>query len=128
MPEPLSVTVVPPKWPAPAMAGFCTPRIAATTASLGSQSILENGRLTPRSWTQSQGKTPRFFALDLAERFLLAAMRTVTASFPSGPMRKAALLRPRALPFTAAARSASYLPRSGARRDRLAPCELPKQR
>jgi 6-phosphogluconolactonase len=32
-----------------------------------------NGRLTPRHWTQSQGKTPRFFALDPAERFLFAA-------------------------------------------------------
>jgi 6-phosphogluconolactonase (cycloisomerase 2 family) len=32
-----------------------------------------NGRLTPRGWMQSQGKTPRFFALDPAERFLFAA-------------------------------------------------------
>jgi 6-phosphogluconolactonase (cycloisomerase 2 family) len=32
-----------------------------------------NGRLTPRSWTQSQGKTPRFFALDPTGHLLFAA-------------------------------------------------------
>jgi 6-phosphogluconolactonase len=32
-----------------------------------------NGRLTPRNWTQSQGRTPRFFALDPAGRFVFAA-------------------------------------------------------
>jgi 6-phosphogluconolactonase len=32
-----------------------------------------NGRLTPRGWTQSQGKTPRFFALDPTEHYLFAA-------------------------------------------------------
>jgi 6-phosphogluconolactonase len=31
------------------------------------------GRLTPRGWTDSQGKTPRFFALDPAGRFLFVA-------------------------------------------------------
>jgi 6-phosphogluconolactonase (cycloisomerase 2 family) len=31
------------------------------------------GRLTSRSWTDTQGKTPRFFALDPAGRFLLVA-------------------------------------------------------
>jgi 6-phosphogluconolactonase len=32
-----------------------------------------NGRLTPRGWTDSQGKTPRFFALEPAGRFLFVA-------------------------------------------------------
>jgi 6-phosphogluconolactonase len=31
------------------------------------------GHLTPRGWTDSQGKTPRFFALDPAGRFLFVA-------------------------------------------------------
>lgn len=31
------------------------------------------GRLTPRSWTESRGRTPRFFALDPTGRFLFAA-------------------------------------------------------
>jgi 6-phosphogluconolactonase len=31
------------------------------------------GRLTPHGWTDSQGKTPRFFALDPAGRFLFVA-------------------------------------------------------
>jgi 6-phosphogluconolactonase (cycloisomerase 2 family) len=31
------------------------------------------GRLAPRSWTDAQGKTPRFFALDPAGRFLFVA-------------------------------------------------------
>lgn len=31
------------------------------------------GRLTPRGWTDTQGKTPRFFALDPAGRFLFVA-------------------------------------------------------
>jgi 6-phosphogluconolactonase len=31
------------------------------------------GRLTPRSWMQSQGKTPRFFALDPSGQLLFAA-------------------------------------------------------
>jgi 6-phosphogluconolactonase len=31
------------------------------------------GRLTPRGWTESRGKTPRFFALDPTGRFLFAA-------------------------------------------------------
>jgi 6-phosphogluconolactonase len=31
------------------------------------------GRLTPRGWTDAQGKTPRFFALDPAGRFLFVA-------------------------------------------------------
>jgi 6-phosphogluconolactonase len=31
------------------------------------------GRLIPRGWTDSQGKTPRFFALDPAGRFLFVA-------------------------------------------------------
>jgi 6-phosphogluconolactonase len=32
-----------------------------------------DGRLTPAGWTSSQGKTPRFFALDPAGRFLFVA-------------------------------------------------------
>ena len=32
-----------------------------------------NGRLTPRGWTPSQGKTPRFFALDPTEQWLFVA-------------------------------------------------------
>jgi 6-phosphogluconolactonase (cycloisomerase 2 family) len=31
------------------------------------------GRLTPRGWTDTQGKTPRFFALDPSGRFLFVA-------------------------------------------------------
>jgi 6-phosphogluconolactonase (cycloisomerase 2 family) len=32
-----------------------------------------DGRLTPAAWTDSQGKTPRFFALDPAGHFLFVA-------------------------------------------------------
>ena len=32
-----------------------------------------NGRLTPKAWTDVQGKTPRFFALDPSGRFLFVA-------------------------------------------------------